>query len=113
MNDYMTALLERFGITTQGTAEAEERVRAAEETLKEQLTAEQRKLLLRLTDHHNALRDEAALTGFVSGYRLAEGIHRELETLPRFLIMAEAEERARKQFERERGEHDGETQAVR
>ena len=45
MNDYMTALLERFGITTQGTAEAEERVRAAEETLKEQLTAEQRKLL--------------------------------------------------------------------
>ena len=45
MNDYMTALLERFGITAPGTIETEER--------------------------------------------------------------------ARKQFERERGEHDGETQAVR
>ena len=109
----MTALLERFGSTTNETLETQERVRAAEAALKEQLTQEQRKLLLRLTDSHNALREAAVLAGFISGYRLAVGIHGELDALPRFSLMAEEEDRARARFEQERRGNDVETQAER
>ena len=113
MNDYMTALLERFGSMTNETLETKEQVRMAEAALKEQLTKEQRKLLLRLTDSHNALREAAVLAGFISGYRLAAGIHRELDALPRFSLMTEEEERARKQYDEERRGNDVETQTER
>ena len=113
MNDYMGALLERFRIETASSAAIAEQVKTAETNLREQLDKEQRRLLLRLTDLHNALREEAQLCGFVAGYRLAEGIHKELDRYPRFSIAAEDEERARKKFEEEWGERHGETQAVR
>ena len=108
MNDYMTALLDRFGIPSPKAAETEEQVRAAEQDLKEQLGKEQWRLLLRLTDLHNACREEARLSGFISGYRLAAGIHGELDEHPRFSIVAEDEERAQKIFEQEWGEQNGE-----
>ena len=113
MNDYMTALLERFRIETESAAAIAEQVKTAEDHLREQLGKEQRRLLLRLTDLHHALREEAQLGGFISGYRFAEGIHKELDEYPRFSIAAEEEERARKKFEEERGERHGETQTVR
>ena len=113
MNDYMTALLERFIIETASSAAIAEQVETAEDHLREQLGKEQRRLLLRLTDLHHALREEAQLGGFIAGYRLAEGIHKELDGYPRFSIAAEEEERARKKFEEEWGERHGETQTVR
>ena len=113
MNDYMTALLERFKIETASSAAIAEQVETAEDHLREQLGKEQRRLLLRLTDLHHALREEAQLGGFVAGYRLAEGIHKELDRYPRFSIVAEEEERARKKFEERGGEQHGETQTVR
>ena len=79
MNDYMTALLERFKIETASSAAMAEQVKTAEDHLREQLGKEQRRLLLRLTDLHNALREEAQLGGFIAGYRLAEGIHKEMD----------------------------------
>ena len=113
MNEYMTALLERFKIETANSATITEQVKAAEDHLREQLGKEQRRLLLRLIDLHSALREEAQLGGFVAGYRLAEGIHKELDGYPRFSIAAEEEERARKKFEEERSGQHGETQTVR
>jgi len=38
----------------------------------------EKKLLLQIADLEDALRDEACLTSFMSGYRLAHGIHQEL-----------------------------------
>ena len=98
MNDYMIALLERFKIETANSAAMAEQIKTAEDHLREQLGKEQRRLLLRLTDLHSALREEAQPGGFISGYRLAEGIHRELDGYPRFSIVAEEEERTRKKF---------------
>ena len=113
MNDYMTALLERFKIETANSTTITEQVKTAENHLREQLGKEQRRLLLRLTDLHSALREEAQLGGFIAGYRLAEGIHKELDEYPRFSIVAEEEERARKKLVKEWGEQHGETQTVR
>ena len=93
MNDYMTALLERFGIETPELSALQARAKAAEEKLKETLDDEQRRLLLRLTDCHNTYRQEAALSGFLSGWRLASGIRDELDALPRFSIIDEDEAR--------------------
>lgn len=97
MNDYMIALLERFGIATPELSARQARARAAEEKLKEKLDAEQRKLLLCLTDCHNTYRQEAALSGFLSGWRLANGIQNELDAIPRFSIIVEDEARMREE----------------
>ncbi len=97
MNDYMIALLERFGIETPELSARQARARAAEEKLKEKLDAEQRKLLLCLTDCHNTCRQEAALSGFLSGWRLANGIRNELDAIPRFSIIDEDEARMREE----------------
>ena len=113
MNDYMTALLGRFKIETASATAIAEQVKTAEDHLREQLGKEQRRLLLRLTDLHHALREEAELDGFIAGYRLAEGIHRELDGYSRFSIVAEEEKRARKKFVEEWGKQHGETQTVR
>ena len=93
MNDYMTALLERFRIETPELSVHQARTRAAEEKLKESLDANQRKLLLRLTDCHNTYREEAALSGFLTGWRVANGIRDELDALPRFSLIDEDEAR--------------------
>ena len=95
MNDYMIALLDRFGIVSPREAELTGRVKTAEENLRGELTKEQRKLLLCLTDSQNALCGEEVLYGFISGYRLAEGIRGELDAHPPFSIVAEDEQRAR------------------
>lgn len=97
MNDYMTALLERFGIETPELSALQARARAAEEKLKETLDDEQRRLLLRLTDCHNTYRQEAALSGFLSGWRAALGIRNELDALPRFSLIDEDEARMREE----------------
>ena len=102
MNDYMTALLERFQIETPALSAYQARTAAAEAKLKETLNAEQRKLLLQLTDCQNAYRQETALCGFLSGCRLANGVRDELDALPRFSIIDEDE--ARVHVDMERGE---------
>ena len=99
MNDYMTALLERFQIETSELSANQARTAAAEAKLKETLDAEQRKLLLQLTDCQNSYRQEAALCGFLSGWRLANGVRDELDALPRFSIIDEDEARARERYE--------------
>lgn len=98
MNDYMTALYERFQIETPELSVHSSRTASAEETLKDTLDADQRKLLLRLVDCQSEYRQEAAICGFITGWRLANGIRDEMNTLPRFSIANEDEQRALKQF---------------
>ena len=104
MNDYMIALLERFQIETPELSAQQARTAAAETKLKESLDAGQRKLLLQLTDCQNTYRQEAALCGFLSGWRLANGIRNELDRIPRFSIAEEDEQRAGAHLSSERSE---------
>ena len=89
MKDYMMTLLDRFRIESpqEDTMAAEIESRLA--ALREKLNPQERKLLLRIVDAENAMRLESQLYGFISGFRLASGIHGELDELPRFSIVSE------------------------
>ena len=78
MRDYMTALQRRFHIKSEQAVKLKREAEKAYDTLHDTLTREQQKLLLRLIDAEERLRDEEKLDSFFSGFRLADGIHREL-----------------------------------
>ena len=80
MHDYMKALYHRFDSPAERIEKLEQQVNKTHKQLAGQLGKQQRKLLLRLVDLEGALRDEACLHSFMSGYRLAHGIHQELLT---------------------------------
>ena len=85
----MTALQRRFHLTSEQSVKLKREAETAYETL----TREQQKLLLRLLDAEERLRDEKKLDAFFSGFRLEDGIHRELGA--QYSYEAEDEERAR------------------
>ena len=89
MRDYMTALQRRFHIKSEQAVKLKREAEKAYDTL----TREQQKLLLRFRDAEERLRDEEKLDAFFSGFRLADGIRRELG-MP-YSYEAEDEERAR------------------
>ena len=93
MRDYMTALQRRFHIKSERTVELGREVEVAYDTLHETLTREQQKLLLRFLDAEEHFRDEEKIDAFCSGFKLADGIHRELGAP--YSYEAEDEERAR------------------
>ena len=95
----MTALQRRFHIRSKRTTELGHDVEAAYDTLHDELSREQQKLLLRLRDAENRFRDEEKLDSFFSGFRLADGIHRELDSIPPYSFEDEDEARAREIFE--------------
>ena len=78
MRDYMTALQRRFHLTSEQSVKLKREAETAYDTLHETLSREQQKLLLRLLDAEEHLRDEEKLDAFYSGFRLADGIRREL-----------------------------------
>ena len=78
MHDYMKALYHRFDSPAERKEKLEQEVDKTHKQLAGQLGKQQRRLLLRLVDLEAALRDEACLHSFMSGYRLAHGIHQEL-----------------------------------
>lgn len=78
MHDYMKALYCRFDSPTRHMRSLEQQRNNIHRQLVKQLGKQQRKLLLRLIDLGGTLRDEACLNSFISGYRLAQGIHQEL-----------------------------------
>ena len=98
MRDYMTALQRRFHITSEQSVKFKQEAESAYDTLHKTLTREQQKLLLRLLDAEEHLRDEEKLDAFFSGFRLADGIHRELESMPPYSFEDEDEARAREQI---------------
>ena len=96
MRDYITALQRRFHIASEQSVKLKREAESAYDTLHETLTREQQKLLLRLLDAEERLRDEEKLDAFFSGFRLADGIRRELGTPYSYEVEDEA--RAREQI---------------
>lgn len=102
MYDYMKALLQRFDTHSKQAAALEKSIEKTRKNLANRLTKSERKMLLRLSDLENALRDETSLNSFVCGYRLASGIHQELSKYPPYSFDQEEETQACAQFEKER-----------
>lgn len=109
MNDYMQVLRQRFSDNVY--REKRRKLDESRGALSEQLSEEQRKLLLSLVDMEALLREQMALDGFIAGFRLATGIARELSMEPPYFFDTEEEDRARKIFEEE--QRNGETQGQR
>ena len=99
MRDYMTALQRRFHIKSEQSVKFKQEAETAYDTLHETLTREQQKLLLRFLDAEEHFRDEEKIDAFCSGFKLADGIRRELGA--KYSYEAEDEERAREIFRRE------------
>ena len=78
MRDYMKALHYRFETTTERANILENKIKKKHRQLASQLKKPEKKLLLQIADLEDALRDEVCLNSFMSGYRLAHGIHQEL-----------------------------------
>ena len=104
MRDYMTALQRRFHIKSDRALELEREGEAAYDTLHDELSREQQKLLLRFRDAEERLRDEEKLDAFFSGFRLADGIRRELGTP--YSYEDENERCAQEAFRREHSENE-------
>ena len=101
MRDYMTALHRRFHIKSERTVELGHEVEGAYDALHDTLSVEQQKLLLHYLDAEEHFRDEENLDAFASGFKLADGIRRELGAP--YSYEAESETRAREIIQRELG----------
>ena len=78
MHDYMKALYHRFETPSERAEKLEQDADHAYKQLAKQLGKQKRRPLLRLVDLEAALRDQSCLDSFMSGYRVAHGIHQEL-----------------------------------
>ena len=76
MYDYMKALQKRFD--RQSHPELDEQIKRAQEELRRNMDATERKKLLRLLDAQNTLLVESELMSFTAGFKLAAGIAGEL-----------------------------------
>jgi len=92
--DYMKALYLRFKTPSPQLESLEKEIDRIHKQLSQRLKKPERKMLLRLTDLEAELRDESNLTSFVSGYRIANGIHQELSQYPSYNFEDEDEQRA-------------------
>ena len=95
MYDYMKSLQQQFESKPEYIQDLKTEVNQTHKELSARLEKEDRRLLLKLVDLEDALRCEATLHSFVSGYRLACGIHYELSTEPMYSFDREEEERSR------------------
>ena len=108
MYDYMKALQRQFEPKSRSIQDLADEVDRFHRELSSRLAKEDRKLLLRLVDMEDDLRDAAALHNFTCGYRLDYGIHRELAEEPAYSFTKEEEERASRKVQTD-GEIDAET----
>ena len=90
MYDYMKALQKRFD--RQVHSETDTEVEYAQEELRRDMDATERKKLLRLLDAQNALLVESKLMSFTAGFKLAWGMARELEADGLYSFEREEEE---------------------
>ena len=91
MYDYMKALQKRFD--RQEHSELDTQVKSAQEELRRDMNAAERKKLLRLLDAQNALLAESKLMSFTAGFKLAWGMAKELEADGLYSFEREEEER--------------------
>ena len=90
MYDYMKALQKRFD--RQVHSETDTEVEYAQEELRRDMDATERKKLLRLLDAQNALLVESKLRSFTAGFKLAWGMAKELEADGLYSFEQEEEE---------------------
>ena len=105
MNDYMTALHQRF-CREPDFSELEEEIEQTRQEVRDCLDKMQRRRLMHLVDTQNLLREETSLASFIAGFKLAWGIARELEADGLYSFQKEEERRACATMERE-GSGDG------
>ena len=100
MNDYMTALHQRF-YREPDFSELEEEIEQTHQGVRDCLDKMQRRRLMHLVDTQNLLREETSLASFTAGFKLAWGIARELEADGLYSFQKEEEQRACEIMERE------------
>ena len=100
MNDYMTALHQRF-YREPDFSELEEEIEQTHQEVRDCLDKMQRRRLMHLVDTQNLLREETSLASFTAGFKLAWGIARELEADGLYSFQKEEEQRAFEIMERE------------
>ena len=100
MNDYMTALHQRF-YREPDFSELEEEIEQTHQEVRDCLDKMQRRRLMHLVDTQNLLREETSLASFTAGFKLAWGIARELEADCLYSFQKEEEQRACEIMERE------------
>lgn len=108
MNDYMTALHQRFHRNPDFT-ELEEEIEQARQEVRDCLDKLQRRKLMQLVDAQNLLREQISLASFTAGFKLARGIAKELEADGLYSFDCEQEQRACKAAEQEATPHVKET----
>ena len=93
MNDYMTALHQRF-YREPDFSELEKEIEEARQEVRDCLDKMQRRRLMHLVDTQNLLREENSLASFTAGFKLAWEIARELEADGLYSFQKEEEQRA-------------------
>ena len=93
MNDYMTALHQRF-CREPDFSELEEEIEQTRQEVRDCLDKMQRRRLMHLVDTQNLLREETSLASFIAGFKLAWGIARELEADGLYSFQKEEEQPA-------------------
>lgn len=78
MNDYMSALHQRFFQKPDFT-ELKEEIELTRREVRDCLDKVQRRKLMQLVDAQTLLREETSLASFTAGFKLAWGIAKELE----------------------------------
>lgn len=73
MNDYMTALHQRF-YREPDFSELEEEIEQTHQEVRDCLDKMQRRRLMHLVDTQNLLREETSLASFTAGFKLAGGL---------------------------------------
>ena len=95
MNDYMTALHQRF-FREPDFSELEKEIEQTRQEVRDCLDQMQRRKLMQLVDAQNLLREETSLVSFTAGFKLAWGIAKELEAEGLYSFDYEVEQKARK-----------------
>ncbi len=108
MNDYMTALHQRF-YREPDFAELEKEIEQTRQEVRDCLDKLQRRKLMQLVDAQNLLREKISLASFIAGFKLAWGIAKELEADGLYSFDYEQEQRACKAVEQEVTPHVKET----
>ena len=108
MNDYMTALHQRF-FREPDVTELEEEIEQTRQEVRDCLDKLQRRKLMQLVDAQNLLREKTSLASFMAGFKLAWGIAKELEADGLYSFDYEQEQRACKAAEQEVTPHGKET----
>ena len=108
MNDYMTALHQRFFREPDFT-ELEAEIEQARQEVRDCLDKLQRRKLMQLVDAQNLLREKTSLASFIAGFKLAWGIAKELEADGLYSFDYEQEQRACNAAEQEVTPHGKET----